>query len=701
MVDHVFNNPSTEHEHIAMDDCHSGMTPPRTSTMTEPRKAEDHYDPGRTKKIYAPKSRELQSLLKKLWDSYCNTHGKEPSDTLRTFHIKDLYNFFHWMLRERGGRIRKARTLQTYWNTLTLVRQLETGCYSVDPAVQVEMCGARQNLAQEFKLSTAKEDKPIMRAEDEFELLKTLWESPDVELQHEYLRAQLALMIQLAGITGNRPGALRRLQYKDLKIALLPNCDGGDRPRLVIDFTFEHTKRYLGGKDANTFPVPDIPSESCLLLCPQTMLLGLLFADDAFAVPDLSPAELFQLRIPPGKRELRIPIKQSKAELPLFRRTERTVRGLRVSNDAVTENWLRERLRRLGTITNFEMPVKPYCFRRGHGEALDSSSHISDSQRNLILQHSSSAVFQHNYLSRYITQDTQAAYRGLEPQTAIIRAASGMSRSIDPCRPQSLNEQQVAQMRKHPEVVLARRIRDRLANQARACHTTINRSRGTREYTEYRHAQREYLHTKRVVHKLTLKQVQTRYQEEQPIDDILWQLRGDRRTTEQTTSAQTVSTLSSERRRVLGALLTFAPSKDTGDQERRVEAIDAVAALCKRQEVTQRKVCRKKAACSVASYEEDRTAAGAKKVVEPDPVRMQCLPTQCIFCIGNLQLPIAHRTKQFRDRSCLKRHLFRKHLQYHDTKERIRCPHPKCNDRWLEHVDHLRNHAARVHKTLT
>ena len=89
-----------------------------------------------------------------------------------------------------------------------------------------------------------------MRAEDEFELLKTLWESPEVELQHELLRAQLALMIQLAGITGNRPGALRRLQYKDLKIALLPDCAGTNRPRLVIDFTFEHTKRYLGGKDA-------------------------------------------------------------------------------------------------------------------------------------------------------------------------------------------------------------------------------------------------------------------------------------------------------------------------------------------------------------------------------------------------------------------------------------------------------------------
>lgn len=47
-----------------------------------------------------------------------------------------------------------------------------------------------------------------MRAEDEVELLKTLWSSPEIALDHECLRMQLALILQLAGITGNRPGAL-------------------------------------------------------------------------------------------------------------------------------------------------------------------------------------------------------------------------------------------------------------------------------------------------------------------------------------------------------------------------------------------------------------------------------------------------------------------------------------------------------------
>jgi len=72
---------------------------------------------------------------------YCGLYSKDPIDTLRSFLVEDLYNFFYWMLSDRRGRIRKARTVQTYWNTLTLVRQLETGCYDVQPAVQIEMCG--------------------------------------------------------------------------------------------------------------------------------------------------------------------------------------------------------------------------------------------------------------------------------------------------------------------------------------------------------------------------------------------------------------------------------------------------------------------------------------------------------------------------------------------------------------------------------
>ncbi len=75
----------------------------------------------------------------------------------------------------------------------------------------------RQQLAAQFNLSTEKKEKPIMRAEDLFELLKTLWVSNEIKFKHERHRVQLALIMQLAGITGNRSGALLALCYKHIK----------------------------------------------------------------------------------------------------------------------------------------------------------------------------------------------------------------------------------------------------------------------------------------------------------------------------------------------------------------------------------------------------------------------------------------------------------------------------------------------------
>jgi len=108
----------------------------------------------------------------------------------------------------------------------------------------------RQRLAQEFQLKTEKKPKPILRAEDEFELLKTLWSSPELPLDHKQLRVQLALILQLAGISGNRPGALLSLRYENLKVTLLRDPAGSEWPRLLIELTFKNTKGYLGLKDA-------------------------------------------------------------------------------------------------------------------------------------------------------------------------------------------------------------------------------------------------------------------------------------------------------------------------------------------------------------------------------------------------------------------------------------------------------------------
>lgn len=112
----------------------------------------------------------------------------------------------------------------------------------------------RQRLAIKHNLRKCKNKKPALRAEDEFELLKTLYTSTESIFPHERYRVQLALIMQLAGITGNRPSALLAVRYRHIKVSLLEDPDGGKQPRVLIEIIFNHTKGYLGEKDAYVVP---------------------------------------------------------------------------------------------------------------------------------------------------------------------------------------------------------------------------------------------------------------------------------------------------------------------------------------------------------------------------------------------------------------------------------------------------------------
>lgn len=112
----------------------------------------------------------------------------------------------------------------------------------------------RQRLAIAHGLRKDKKKKAVLHAEDEFELLKTLWTSTEAIFLHEQYRVQLALIMQLAGITDNRPGALLAVRYRHIKVTLLPDPDGGEQPRVLIEIVFDHTKGYLGEKDPCVFP---------------------------------------------------------------------------------------------------------------------------------------------------------------------------------------------------------------------------------------------------------------------------------------------------------------------------------------------------------------------------------------------------------------------------------------------------------------
>ena len=326
---------------------------------------------------------------------------------------------------------------------------------------------------------------------------------------------------------------------------------------------------------------------------------------------------------------------------------------------------------------------------------------ISDVQRNLILQHANSGVFQHNYLSQYITQDTQAIYRGLAPQTAVIRAASGMARTIDHRRPRALNDQQLAEVGRHPEVKLLQRRKEGLKRRIRAKYGTISRAQGTKSksYMRYREAYGQVQSKKKAVKKAMLAEIKARYREQQPVADIVRQL-GSTSAKNKHSEAERgpQDQLCDERLRAFTALFTFAAHDQNEERARRSEAINAVTALCRLERPRVRRACRRKQVNPEPAVEES-TCKGAKTVEAAEPIPIECLPTQCIFCLGNVHLTYERRTKAFFRRDTLQKH-FRAHLSLIPDGQEIDCPHPECDER-LSHHQHIQNHAARVHKTIT
>jgi hypothetical protein len=103
-------------------------------------------------------------------------------------------------------------------------------------------------VAIDKELDNSKRESATMYVEDLAEYARVLLSTREMTFQLGWLRIQLILFCQLAGITGNRPEALVQLRYRHLKLTLIRDHNNS-RPRLFIELTAEFTKGFLGMKD--------------------------------------------------------------------------------------------------------------------------------------------------------------------------------------------------------------------------------------------------------------------------------------------------------------------------------------------------------------------------------------------------------------------------------------------------------------------
>jgi hypothetical protein len=88
-----------------------------------------------------------------------------------------------------------------------------------------------------------------MYVEDLVKVQQTNLITTKKKYSHGRHRIQIAFFLLLAGFSANRPQALLDLCYRHIRVTLLRDPEGGPN-QILLEFTFEFTKEYLGSKDA-------------------------------------------------------------------------------------------------------------------------------------------------------------------------------------------------------------------------------------------------------------------------------------------------------------------------------------------------------------------------------------------------------------------------------------------------------------------
>jgi Protein of unknown function (DUF3435) len=324
---------------------------------------------------------------------------------------------------------------------------------------------------------------------------------------------------------------------------------------------------------------------------------------------------------------------------------------------------------------------------------------VSDSQRNLIMLHSDTRTFLKHYLSRRIETDVRSIYRGLEPQTEIMRAATRMSRWIDTRRPRELTMEQKACVERDPEVQELIRRRDFLK---RLLVGPMEQYKGTPEYHKLQKSKQDVINAKKRRAYTIRKEARQDFDDEQAVIDIERQLSGGAVDEDAKEMLATEECMLPEQIRLLDKLMTWPTSLSLeAEWRRRSEAINAVTAYCRVEEGGSRRGRKPKRLdqrvgrpASEHVNEEARSTSLLKATLEH--LRQSTRPVACFLCYGNQNLPIDRRTKRYNRPQDLTRHFRDDHLERLEDGERIRCGF--CDVK-LEHKIHLRNHARIAHRT--
>jgi len=451
--------------------------------------------------------------------------------------------------------------------------------------------------------------------------------------------------------------------------------------------------------------------------------ISLAVHDDAFEATYAKNVEnMFRVKVPPGRKSLTLKWKRRVLDLPVFRELLRGAgeAGTSPTEPLLASTWIRY-LKQLGQKAGFQHSFTQYGLRRGllnvvnSKSALDPSFHLlpkdrsnadpmrlsTDSApasvRDQIFDHKQGAVGY--YLDQEIRFDTESCYLGKPSNEVVQKMARLASLTADANAPTELSSEQKAKLTQHPQVIqLGQRNKALTARIHAAGYKTIGDAEGTALFKKKKkvEARLSCLKIKLRTHMIA----QARKRHFRKADTLAFDAQFSSTTAAHTVAQDTHHTQPIEYNipeRAEVVQLACSPGDGLNDREklrRRIQAIEARAALCHRRE-TQRRGRPK----STANQEESEDALKESEEDAKDEFPMVCRPTQCMFCLGDERLPYLHRVYEYAKPNKMMNEV-EKHLKRFAPEDQVPCPHPQCKAAGLilPTVMAFKNHTATVHK---
>ncbi|GIJ89518.1 hypothetical protein Asppvi_008460 [Aspergillus pseudoviridinutans] len=655
--------------------------------------------------------------------------------------------------------IQYKSSLESFWKWWHLVLKQETAS-ELNKETIVKVQDVIAIIAEEKGLRLDRRPKKNMYIEDVAEFARVLLTTTEMTFDCGWQRIQLLFYCQLAAITASRPGALLHLCYRDIGLTLIRDPEGG-RPRLFIFLKPDFTKKFLGKKAANEFKIPEIIFDPTLVLSPHVCLLSMLFHIKGFKTvsttgPVLDCAEkLYSLEVLDGKGQQELKLKDEILDKFVFCQVERQPTGYRIALEKrLTESTLRSRMRRAGEIIGFDQVTRPYLLRYAGAKEFNNSEEVTDALQNVILQHSDIRTFVRHY-EVDVDVDVQGIIRKTGSQTPLVRFACSLSASIDPDRPyklsheesKSLNELPVVRARQDTVNKRKRKWEDHKAKLDRAmagCQAALGHlaegelfevHRQLRDKLErfqdrtmeakrrYNKAVRELRNEKQRQRNRRTRLNLEKYRNEQPVIDLERQLAGKLVDTKVMGALEHKASLSSQHLMVVDTILTMPGATLEAEYQRRIDAINAMTAFCSAEEG--RPTPRATQSRRLSASDDDESCRPAKRqrhsaMDDTEIVLYQAMesvrvrstneqleglerpkakrPTKCFLCIGNPDLPLKDRVKDYATPGSLTRHFRRKHVNPPWPVKGVECN--VCGSELLQQKIDLVNHAEAAHGTV-